>query len=81
MEGTEISVHPHPTTKEALAYDYDAQQRPLPGGTSHIIYNLKKQQTENQFMSLTATPLCGVKKHASTNQYNHRLLRRGSNIY
>lgn len=55
MEETEISVHPHPTTKEALAYDYDAQQRPLPGGTSHIIYNLKKQQTENQFMSLLGT--------------------------
>lgn len=37
------------------AYDVDANGIPLPGGTSHIVYNLKTKQVETQFMSLIGT--------------------------
>lgn len=38
-----------------LAYDSVKNVRPLPGGTSNIIYNHKLQQVEQQFMSLIGT--------------------------
>lgn len=38
-----------------LAYDNDAANRPLPGGTSHIVYNVKTKQVEREFMSLLGT--------------------------
>lgn len=37
------------------AYDVDAQGRPLAGGTSTIIYNIKSGKVEQQFMSLLGT--------------------------
>lgn len=39
----------------AKAYDVDAQGRPLAGGTSSIVYNLRNQRVEQQFMSLLGT--------------------------
>ncbi|GAB2702509.1 DUF839 domain-containing protein [Aliiglaciecola sp. 3_MG-2023] len=36
-------------------YDTDSSGIPLPGGTSNIVYNLKKRQVESQFMSLLGT--------------------------
>ena len=37
------------------AFDVDPNGYPLPGGTSHIIYNLKTGKVEKQFMSLLGT--------------------------
>lgn len=39
----------------AKAFDSTADGYPLPGGTSHIIYNLKTGKVEKQFMSLLGT--------------------------
>lgn len=38
-----------------LAYDRDVKKGPLPGGTSHIVYNVKSKRVEKQFMSLLGT--------------------------
>lgn len=38
-----------------LAYDINRHQQALPGGTSHLIYNLKTERLERQFMSLIGT--------------------------
>jgi secreted PhoX family phosphatase len=38
-----------------FAYDINSQQHALPGGTSNLIYNLKTQRLERQFMSLIGT--------------------------
>jgi secreted PhoX family phosphatase len=38
-----------------FAYDINRHQQPLPGGTSHLIYNLKTERLERQFMSLIGT--------------------------
>jgi secreted PhoX family phosphatase len=37
------------------AFDSDSNGYPLPGGTSHIVYNLKTGKVERQFMSLLGT--------------------------
>lgn len=39
----------------AKAYDVSSDGLPITGGTSTIVYNLKTQKTENQFMSLIGT--------------------------
>jgi secreted PhoX family phosphatase len=39
----------------ANAYDVDAKGRPLSGGTSTLIYNIRSKQIEQQFMSLLGT--------------------------
>lgn len=39
----------------AKAYDVDGRSRPLAGGTSSLVYNLKSGETERQFMSLLGT--------------------------
>ncbi|MDC0602056.1 DUF839 domain-containing protein [Aliiglaciecola sp.] len=39
----------------AKSYDLDADGSPVTGGTSTLIYNLKTQKTERQFMSLIGT--------------------------
>ena len=46
------SIQQHKTTK---AYDTFANGVALPGGTSNIIYNLKQQKVEREFISLTGT--------------------------
>ena len=38
-----------------LSYDVHSENLPLPGGTSHVIYNIKTQKLEQQFMSLIGT--------------------------
>jgi secreted PhoX family phosphatase len=38
-----------------MSYDLDGQGLPLHGGTSTLIYNLKTQKVENQYMSLLGT--------------------------
>lgn len=38
-----------------MSYGGDTNGKPLPGGTSHIIYNLKSKKVENEFMSLIGT--------------------------
>jgi secreted PhoX family phosphatase len=42
-------------TLAARAFDSNADGYPLPGGTSHIVYNLKTGKVEKQFMSLLGT--------------------------
>lgn len=39
----------------ASGFDHNADGYPLPGGTSHIVYNLKTGKVEKQFMSLLGT--------------------------
>ncbi|MEP4889507.1 MAG: alkaline phosphatase PhoX [Aliiglaciecola sp.] len=39
----------------STVYDTDAAGNPLPGGTSNIVYNLKTEKVEYQFMSLLGT--------------------------
>ena len=41
--------------KSELSYDLDPNSQPLPGGTSNLIYNLKTETLESQFMSLIGT--------------------------
>lgn len=41
--------------KTPLAYDQTADGVALPGGTSTLIYNLKTQKVENEFLSLVGT--------------------------
>ena len=57
-------IHPkHPSDQpEAIdkaqatkAYDTSQQNRPLPGGTSTLVYNLKTQTLDTQYMSLLGT--------------------------
>ncbi|WP_017446521.1 alkaline phosphatase PhoX [Gayadomonas joobiniege] len=48
----EASIKHH---KTALAYDTDQAGVALPGGTSHIIYNVKTGQKEQEFLSLVGT--------------------------
>lgn len=48
----ETSIKQH---KTPLAYDVDSQGVALPGGTSHIIYNLKTRQKEQEYLSLVGT--------------------------
>jgi uncharacterized protein len=44
------------TSKLAMsAYDTDTTGKPLPGGTSNIVYNLQNQQVEHQCMTLLGT--------------------------
>ncbi len=40
---------------KANSYDHDNTGRPLPGGTSNIVYNHKTRRVEQQFMSLLGT--------------------------
>lgn len=48
----ELSLQTH---KTSLAYDVDSQGVALPGGTSHIIYNLKTGKKEQEYLSLVGT--------------------------
>ncbi|MFN3857673.1 MAG: alkaline phosphatase PhoX [Caulobacter sp.] len=41
----------------AKAYDLDPDGDPLPGGTTTLIYNLKRQKVERQFVSLAGTSI------------------------
>ncbi|MBQ4832545.1 DUF839 domain-containing protein [Pseudoalteromonas sp. MMG010] len=41
--------------KTSLAYDSNEQGVALPGGTSHIIYNVKTRKKEQEFLSLVGT--------------------------
>lgn len=41
--------------KTDLAYDTSAEGVALPGGTSHIIYNVKTQKKEQEYLSLVGT--------------------------
>ncbi|WP_394193564.1 alkaline phosphatase PhoX [Pseudoalteromonas atlantica] len=43
------------THKTPLAYDVDTQGVALPGGTSHIVYNLKTGTKEQEYLSLVGT--------------------------
>ncbi|MDN3376826.1 MULTISPECIES: alkaline phosphatase PhoX [unclassified Pseudoalteromonas] len=43
------------THKTSLAYDTNDQGIALPGGTSHIIYNLKTAKKEQEYLSLIGT--------------------------
>ncbi|MFY8325654.1 alkaline phosphatase PhoX [Pseudoalteromonas sp. ZZD1] len=43
------------THKTSLAYDVDSQGVALPGGTSHIVYNLKTGTKEQEYLSLVGT--------------------------
>ncbi|MGO2013127.1 alkaline phosphatase PhoX [Pseudoalteromonas sp.] len=43
------------THKTSLAYDSNEQGVALPGGTSHIIYNLKTSKKEQEYLSLIGT--------------------------
>ena len=43
------------THKTPLAYDVDSQGVALPGGTSHIVYNLKTGTKEQEYLSLVGT--------------------------
>lgn len=43
------------THKTSLAYDVDSQGVALPGGTSHIVYNLKTGNKEQEYLSLVGT--------------------------
>ena len=44
-----------PQALASSAYDADSQGHPLPGGTSNIVYNLKTEKVEQEFMSLLGT--------------------------
>lgn len=44
-----------PENLSSSAYDSHASGRPLAGGTSSIVYNVKTQEVDNQFMSLLGT--------------------------
>tara|TARA_R110001606_G_scaffold26736_2_gene86311 strand:- start:12460 stop:13839 length:1380 start_codon:yes stop_codon:yes gene_type:complete len=48
----DVSLQTH---KTSFAYDTTAQGVALPGGTSHIIYNLKTGKKEQEYLSLTGT--------------------------
>jgi len=52
--GSDALIYPTEPMTE-LAYDQYPNKAALPGGTSNILYNLKNQKVEHQFMSLTGT--------------------------
>lgn len=52
LDKAEASIKSH---KTALAYDATSDGVALPGGTSKIVYNLKTQLIESQFLTLVGT--------------------------
>ena len=45
----------HATPASVLAYDHDDRGRPLPGGTTTILYDYVSHRVERQFLSLVGT--------------------------
>lgn len=52
LQKAEASIKQHKTT---LAYDHTKDGIALPGGTTNMVYNLKTQQLESQFLTLVGT--------------------------